>query len=294
MSATPTRVAAHVSLQVIVLLWGCTAVLGRQISIQAIPLVWYRLVIVVAVLGVYVPARGISLRLPARTAAGYAAVGALIGLHWLCFYGAIKVAGIATAVLSLSTSTFFTALFEPLVFRRRIAVAELVIGAIVVAAATLLIQYELHATVAGLALGLGSAVLAAMFGVLNGKLAPHERPERLMLYELAAALLVVSAFIPLQWTVPPAADLGWLAVLAVACTVIPQVWIVYVLRTLSPFTVSVTVNLEPVYALILAALVFPGEALGARFYVGAGVLFGLVILDAVRRTSRTRGAEPGT
>jgi drug/metabolite transporter (DMT)-like permease len=282
-----SRAAAHLSLQVIVLLWGCTALLGRQISIQAIPLVWYRLVIVVPVLGVYVPARGIPLRLPARTIGRYALVGALIGLHWLCFYGAIKEAGIATAVLSLSTGTFFTALFEPLVFRRRVAAEELAIGVVVVAAAALLIQYELHATPLGLALGLGSAVLAALFGVLNGKLAPHERPERLMFYELAAAALVVTAFMPLAWVVPPAADIGWLTVLAIACTVIPQVWIIYVLRTLSPFTVSVTVNLEPVYALILAALLFPGEAPSLQFYLGAGVLFALVILNAVRKTSRT-------
>jgi drug/metabolite transporter (DMT)-like permease len=282
-----SRAAAHLSLQVIVLLWGCTAILGRQISIHAIPLVWYRLLIVVAVLGIYVPARRIPLRLPARTALRYAMVGALIGLHWLCFYGAIKVAGIATAVLTLSTSTFFTALFEPLVFRRRVAAEELVIGAIVVGAAALLLQYELKVTPAGLALGLGSAVLAALFGVLNGKLARHEQPERLMFYELAAAWLVVSAFVPFSWVVPASPDLGWLTVLAIACTVIPQVWIIYVLRTLSPFTVSVAVNLEPVYALILAALLFPGEALSLRFYAGAGVLFALVILNGVRRTSRT-------
>jgi drug/metabolite transporter (DMT)-like permease len=282
-----SRAAAHLSLQVIVLLWGCTALLGREISIQAIPLVWYRLVIVAPVLGIYVAARGIPLRLPARTIGRYGLVGALIGLHWLCFYGAIKEAGIATAVLSLSTGTFFTALFEPLVFRRRVAAEELAIGVVVVGAAALLIQYELHATPLGLALGLGSAVLAALFGVLNGKLAPHERPERLMFYELAAAALVVTAFMPLAWVVPPAADIGWLTVLAIACTVIPQVWIIYVLRTLSPFTVSVTVNLEPVYALILAALLFPGEAPSVRFYAGASVLFALVILNAVRKTSRT-------
>lgn len=293
MSRTYSRAAAHVSLQVITLLWGCTAILGRQISIQAIPLVWYRLLIVVGVLGIYVPARGIGLRVPVRSAARYAAVGAFIGLHWLCFYGAIKVAGIATAVLSLSTVTFFTALLEPAVFRRRLAPAELTIGLVVVIAAALLIHVELHATPFGLALGLGSALLAAIFGVLNGKLAHDERPERLMLYELASATVVVSAFVPFQFVVPSTADLGWLAILAVACTVIPQVWIIYVLRTLSPFTVAVTVNLEPVYALILAAVLFR-ETLSARFYVAAGVLFALVIINGARRAPRARRihAEP--
>ena len=260
--------------------------LGRQISISAIPLVWYRLLMVVGVLVVFVPARGISLGVPLRAAARYAAVGSFIGLHWLCFYGAIKVAGIATAVISLSTVAFFTALIEPLVFRRRIAPDELAIGLVVVVAASLLIQVELHATPAGLALGLGSAVLAATFGVLNGKLAHDEHPERMMLYELAAACVVVSAFVPWHFVVPPTADLGWLAILAVACTVVPQIWIIYVLRTLSPFTVAVTVNLEPVYALILAAVLF-GETLSVRFYIAAGVLFALVIVNGARRATRS-------
>lgn len=290
-----SRPAAHASLQVIVLLWGATAILGRQISIQAIPLVWYRLLIVVAVLAVLVPARGIAMRIPARAAARYAVVGAIIGLHWLCFYGAIKEAGIATAVLSLSTVTFFTAVVEPIVFRRPVSVGELVIGAAVVIGAALLIQVELHAEPLGLALGLGSAVLAAVFGVLNGKLARREPPERLMLYELAAAAVVVTlcfAIAPSRFVAPwnlSVADLGWLSVLAVMCTVIPQVWIIHVLRTLSPFTVAVTVNLEPVYALLLAAVLFPhDQAPSTRFYVGAGLLFALVIINGIRKTRGKR------
>lgn len=277
-----TRAAAHLSLQVIVVLWGCTALLGHAISISAIPLVWYRLLIVVAVLAIYVPARGISFRIPTRALIRYSLIGAIIGGHWLCFYGAIKVAGIATAVLALSTITFFTALIEPVIFRRRVRMGEVVIGAIVVVAAAILMQYELHATPAGLALALGSALLAAIFGVLNGKLAHDERPERLMFYELAAALVVVSALMPWQFVVPTGADLGWLTVLAVACTVIPQVWIIYVLRTLSPFTVALTVNLEPVYSFLLAAVLL-GQTLSARFYVGAGILFALVLVNAARR-----------
>lgn len=286
-----SRATAHASLQVIVLLWGVTAILGRQITISAIPLVWYRLLVCVVALGAIVPLRRIALRIPRRSILQYSLVGALIGLHWLCFYGAIKHAGIATAVLSLSTVTFFTALVEPIVFRRRIAASELVIGSFVVVGAALLIQVELRTDVLGLALGLGSALLAAVFGVLNGKLAHREPPERLMLYELAAAAVTVTlcfAIWPHTFVAPgalTAPDALWISVLAIACTVVPQVWIIHVLRTLSPFTVAVTVNLEPVYALLLAAVLFTeDEALGARFYIGAGVLFALVIVNGVRRS----------
>ena len=293
-----SRPAAHALLHLTVLLWGFTAILGRLISIHAIALVWYRLIVVVVVMVVLVPARGLAMRLPVRTAARYAGVGAVIGLHWVCFYGAIKQSGISTAVLSLSTITFFTAVIEPVVFRRRVAIDELAIGGVVVAGVALLARVELHADPLGLALGLGSALLAAVFGVLNGKLARGEAPARLMLYEMAAALLVVTACFavdPVQFVAPaqiPAADLGWLAILGVACTVVPQIWVLLVLRVLSPFTVAVSVNLEPVYALILTALLFrDSEPLSPRFYGGAAVLIGLVIANAVRVTSRARARD---
>lgn len=289
---------AHTSLHVIVLLWGLTAILGRQISISAIPLVWYRLIGSVAVLALVMALRGRSFRIARRTAVKYGVVGGLIGLHWVCFYASIKVAGIATGVLSLSTVTFFTAVAEPIVMKRRVDVGELMIGAVVVGAASLLIQYELRVEPLGLVLGLGSAVLAAVFGVLNARLAHREPAERLMFFELAGATLVVGlGFVgwPSQLALPPTADLGWLAILAVVCTVIPQVWIIHVLRVLPPFTVAVTVNLEPVYALILAALLFPNDpAPSAQFYAGAAVLFALVIANGARKARAVRVAEPAT
>lgn len=292
-----SRGSAHAALQVIVVLWGGTAILGRQISISAIPLVWYRLLICVVALVALVHFRKLALRVPATKALRYAAVGAVIGLHWVCFYGSIKAAGIATAVLTLSTVAFFTAIVEPIVFRRRVVVAELVIGALVVVGAALLLQLELAPDPLGLALGLGSALFAAVFGTLNGKLAHAEPPERLMLYELSAAAITVTlCFIPFPETfVAPSvlsiADIAWLLVLGIACTVIPQVWIIHVLRTLSPFTVALSVNLEPVYALVLAVLVFPDDPpLTARFYLGTALLLGLVLLNARLRTRHATGA----
>lgn len=294
--ANLSRPSAHALLHGIVLLWGCTAILGHQISISAIPLVWYRLAIVVAVLAVFVPARGHALRVPRGAALRYAGVGAVVGVHWLCFYGAIKVAGIATAVLTLSTMAFFTAFLEPIAFRRRLDVRELAIGAAVVAGVALLLQVELHPGSLGLALGLGSALFASTFGVMNGRLAAREPPERLMLYEAGAAFVVVSAcfvVVPSQFVTPSGADCGWLLVLGVMCTVVPQVLVLHVLRTLSPFTVAVTTNLEPVYTLILAALLFPGdEPLGLRFYLGAAVLLGLVIANGVRKVPRPASPAP--
>lgn len=285
-----SRRSAHVLLHGIVLLWGCTAILGKQISIATIPLVWYRVALVVIVLAGLVPMRGHALRLPWQRARGYFVVGVFIGIHWLCFYGSVKVAGVATGVLTLSTITFFTALIEPLLFKRRVDVRELVIGAVVVGGAALLLKVEVHAAPLGIMLGLAASLFAACFGVMNGRLAQRdEPPERLMLYELAAATATVTvcfAFVPSEFVAPwhlSLADIGWLVVLAMMCTVVPQVLILNVLRTLSPFTVALATNLESVYSLILAAILFHDEPLTARFYLGAGVLFALVGLNAVRK-----------
>lgn len=293
-----SRPAAHVLLQLTVVLWGFTAILGHLISIHAVPLVWYRIAFVVPMLAVIIPLRGHSLRAPARSVWRAAVVGAFIGVHWLCFYGSIKQAGIAIAVLTLSTLAFFTAVIEPIVFRRRFDVGELVIGAVVVVGVALLVQLEGHPDPLGVALGFGSAFFSAIFGVLNGKLAPHEPPMRLLLHEMLAAFVVVSlpfAFAPGELVAPwqlSGADIGWLAVLALCCTVVPQVWALIVLRTLSPFTIAVCVNLETVYALILGAVLFPTtEKLSPKFYVGAAILLGLVVLNGVRRASREPGAR---
>ena len=294
-SSELSRPGAHALLQAVVVLWGATAVLGHLISIHAIPLVWYRLVLVVAVMIVVVPARGLSLRVTRRQLLHYGITGVFIGLHWVCFYGAIKQASIATAVLTLSTVAFFTAVIEPIAFRRRVSGEELALGAVVVAGVALLERVELDADALGLALGFGSAFLAALFGVLNGKLARGERPERLLLYEMLAALAVVTlcfAFDPVAPSSLSRADLGWLAVLAVLCTVIPQLLVLVVVRVLSPFTIALSVNLEPVYALILAALVLPATASpSARFYAGAGVLLALIIANAARARVRAGAAN---
>jgi len=286
-----TRVGAHALLHVTVLLWGLTAILGRQISIAAIPLVWYRILFVIVALAVWLPVRGISFRAPAGMARRYAGVGALIGLHWLCFYAAVKYAGISTAVLTLSTIAFFTACIEPIVFRRRVAVAELVLGVVVVFGVALLLRVEVHSDAFGLGLGFASALFSAWFGVLNGQLARAERAERLLFYEMVAGLATVtvvfvawpSAFVaPWQLSL---ADLGWLAVLALVCTVLAQLWALRVLRVLPPFTVAMSTNLEPVYSIAFAAVLYPQEeALSLRFYVGAAFLLGLVAINALRRT----------
>jgi drug/metabolite transporter (DMT)-like permease len=290
-SAPLSRPAAQVLLHLSVVLWGCTAILGRAISIDALPLVWYRLLLSIVGLAILIVMRGMSLRVSLRALGRYAIVGACIGVHWLCFFGAVKHAGIPTSVLTLSTMSFFTAITEPIAFRRRARVGELVLGAVVVVGVALLLKLEVHADPLGLALGLASALFASVFGVLNARIVHDEQPMRLMLFELCAAFVVVSlcfAVAPSELVAPwqlSGGNFMWLAVLAVACTVVPQVWSLMVLRVLSPFTIALSINLEPVYSLILAAILYSDtDPLSGRFYGGAALILVLVVVNATRNS----------
>ncbi len=280
-----------------VLVWGFTAILGRLISLGALALVWYRLAIVVLVMGPLIAGRRLGFAVPAATLRAFAGVGALVALHWLLFYGCIKYAGVAVAVLCLSTVTFFTALLEPLVFRRRPSRGELLLGALVMGGVSLLVRVETDTDALGLAMGLGSALFSAAFGVLNGRLAQGTRGEVVTFWELLFAFAVVSLFFlarPADFVAPWTLGLGdaaWLLVLGVGCTVLPWLWSLRVLRTLPPYALALAVTLETVYSLALAYWLFPhAEQLTWRFYVGGGVLVGLVAFNTWLKRPRAAPA----
>jgi drug/metabolite transporter (DMT)-like permease len=270
-----------------VFLWGFTAILGKSISIRALPLVWYRIWLVVGVMAVVLAFRGIGFRHPRLWQ--LFGVGALVALHWLLFYGCIKVAGVTVAVLCLSAITFFTALFEPIVFRRGLRTYEVLLGAVVVAGVVVLLRFEAKTEPLGWVLGLGSALFSAAFGTLNGKLALTENPEAVTFFELLGAALVTSLFFlvwPETFVVPwrlTGTDAALLAVLVGACTVLPWMWSLRVLKVLSPYTLSIAVALEPVYSMAMAALIWPTETLSMRFYLGAGILIALGPLNVLLR-----------
>ncbi len=294
MSAAPLKPAsAHALLHFTVFIWGFTAILGRSISISAVPLVWYRLVFVLPIMAGLIWVNRVGFRAKARTVWAWLGIGVLVALHWLMFYGCIKYAGVAVAVLCLSSNTFFTALFEPVVFRRRVVVGELLIGAAVVVGVAMIVRFETHANGLGLALGLGSSLFSAAFGTLNGIFAKDEPSQRVTLYELSSATVVTSlTFLlwPADFVSPLALslkDFAMLLVLSVVCTVLPWQWSLRILKTLSPYTLALAVSLEPVYSMALAYVLFPdSEQLTGRFYLGAAVLVLLVLMNSrMKRTA---------
>ncbi len=289
-----TQRAAYAVLHLTVFLWGFTAILGKSITLSALPLVFYRLWGVVLVMAVLVALARKPLPTPKRVLRLFG-VGVLVALHWWLFYASIKLAGVTVAVLCLSSITFFTALFEPWVFRRAVRPYELLLGSAVVGGVVLLVQLEQRGDVRGWAIGIGSALFSSAFGALNGKLASEEEPAQLTLFELLGAALLLSLLCavtgdfvaPLQ---VGAKDAGLLLVLVVACTVFPWLWSLRVLRVLSPYTLALAVALEPVYSMAMAVLIWPDtERLSPRFYLGSALLIALGPLNAWLR-KRSEGA----
>ena len=281
---------AHALMHFTVFVWGFTAILGRLISISAVPLVFYRLLVVISVMPLIIKWRGLSFGVAPSTLRRFAVVGVLVALHWLLFYGCIKYAGIAVAVLCLSSLTFFTALLEPLMFKRKLSVSELVLGFGVMLGVSVLVKVETNTDAVGLAMGMGSALFSASFGVLNGQLARETRGEVMTFWELLAATVATSAFFALwpgefvsPWKLS-AVDVGLLLLLGIGCTVLPWLWNLRVLKTLSPYALALAVSLEPVYSMVLAWFIFPdAEQLTWRFYVGGGVLLALVAFNTWRK-----------
>lgn len=293
-----THRQAHALLHFTVLLWGATAIIGKSVAIAALPLVFYRVVIVALVTVPIVALRRTGFAISRRQLAELSAIGVIVAAHWVLFYASVKYAGVAVGVLCLSTITFFTALIEPLLFARSLRVRELVIGSLVVIGVVLLLRFEVNADPIGYVMGIGSALCASLFGTWNGLVTRREQPERVTMYELTAASIACAAAFAVgggfvaPWQVS-ATDWVLIGVLAIGCTLLPWLWSLRVLRTLAPYTVALSVSLEPVYSMIFAAALWPeSEQLTVRFYIGAGLLIALVVINAVSSAVRSSAVPP--
>ena len=280
-----SRPRAHALLHLTIFMWGVTAIIGKSISIAALPLVFYRVVIVTVLMGAVLVRRKIPFRITRRQLAELAAAGTCVGLHWVLFYGTVKEAGVAVAVICLSTITFFTALMEPVFLRRSVRRHELVLGLVVVVGVALLMRLELHASVKGYAMGLASAFFSAAFGTWNGSIVQRHPAERVTFYEIASAAVMCGLAFPILGGFVAPWNIGirdWmlLGVLAVGCTMLPWLWSLRILRTLSPYTIAIAVALEPVYAVAIAYLLWPdAERLSARFYLGVVLILGVIAFN---------------
>jgi drug/metabolite transporter (DMT)-like permease len=275
---TPTG-KAQWQIHFCVILWGFTAILGKLITLQALALVWWRMLIVVAALAL-VPTVWRGLRaMPLRLIAAYAGIGCLVALHWLTFYAAIKLANASVAATCMGVGPAFLALVEPWLTRKRFDARELALGVLVIPGVVLVaggVPASMHL---GLGVGILSALLVALFGALNKRLVEHADPLTVTGVELGAGTLLLTVLAPLLphdgplLPLPDLHDLTLLLVLSIGCTLLPYTVALAALRKLSAFYVQLATNLEPVYAIALA-IVLLGEQreLGLMFYLGVAII----------------------
>ena len=288
---------AFIQLHAAVLLAGLTGVLGRLISLNAGLLVWYRLLLTVPSLWLLALLRRQSIRIGRRDLWRIFGIGGIAALHWVSFYASIKYSNVSVALLCFSSIGFFTALIEPLVMRHRVDRVELLLGLLVIVGILFIFQVDPHYKT-GILIGLLSALLGSLFPVLNKRILERVPAENVTLYELSGGFLVLTVLMPLYLYLFPAPSLVpgwqdwiWLLVLSWACTVLAFNLSMSALQKISAFTVNLSYNLEPVYGILLAFLLFREDRyLGGGFYIG----FCLILLSIILQTLRLRRARVKT
>ena len=287
-----------------VLLWGFTAILGKLITLPALPLVWWRMLIVVVALALLPRVwRGVR-AMPLRTRWVYAGIGALVALHWLTFYGAIKLSNASVAATCIAFATPMTALVEPLLTRQRFQPRDLLLGLASLPGIWLVVGGVPAGMHAGIVAGVVSALFVALFGTLNKRMVDGGDPLTVTALELGAGTLTLTLLAPVMpllvpafagplLLVPTGMDAFWLVVLALACTLFPFALCLVALRHLSAFTAQLSVNLEPIYAIVLAAILFgEQQELSGKFYAGVAIILGVVFAQGLLAGRRKPAAHP--
>jgi drug/metabolite transporter (DMT)-like permease len=287
------KIKNHLHLHFLVFIAGFTAILGELISIDAIPLVWFRMVFATVFMFIYIKLAKVNIAIPRKALVKLSVAGIIIALHWITFFASIKVSNISIALGMFSTGAFFASIIEPIIFRRAIIWYEIILGIFVVFGVFIITQSEIK-YISGILLGLLSAFLSSLFAVLNGKFLQKHTATVISFYEFVSGLLFLSVFIlfldksfSVEFFNLSVSDYGYLIILATICTAYAFIAAVHVMKVISPYTVVLSYNLEPVYGILLAMLIFPEqEKMSSSFYLGAVTIIVMVLLNAVLKNLR--------
>lgn len=283
---------AFLQLHLSVFLAGFTGILGKLISLNEGLLVWYRLMITSVTLYVLFRFQGTFKKLPWKDILPIGSTGVVVALHWLFFYGSIKYSNVSIGVICFSLTSLFTAIFDPLINRRRFDVAEMLLSMLTLLGILLIFHFDTQYRT-GIILGIISAMFAALFTVFNKRLIKRFDTYTITFYELSTGFIVLSLamplylyFFPAPSLLPSSMDLLYLLVLAWFCTVLMYLLSMSALKKISPFTVNLCFNLEPVYSIVMAFVLFhENKFLNNAFYAGLGCIIlsvGLQMLRVVR------------
>jgi len=285
-SSSPAAIQDYLHLHFIVLIWGFTAILGRLVTIPAVELVFYRTLLAFLLLAVTCLLLRKSLKIGNRTRVQLMLTGTIIALHWILFFAAARVANVSVCLAGMATGSLWTSLLEPLFQRRPVRLLEISLGVVAIVGLYVVFHFEINHAL-GLAMAVASAMLSALFSVINARFAVIYDAQVVTFYEMIGAFVSTVALLPVFAVVfysdqsinlsPTTTDWLWILLLAWVCTVYAYSAGVHLLRKFTPFAISLTVNLEPVYGIVLAVLIFGDEEkMTPGFYVGT-----LIILLAV-------------
>ena len=285
---------SYLHLHFIVFVWGFTAVLGKLISLDAMPLVWYRMSLAVLFIILYIWYKKVPMKVPLKTLLGFLFAGLVIAFHWFTFFKAIKVSNISVTLACLSTGAFFASLMEPIFYGRKVIWYEVFFGIIVFIGLYIIFNIDGH-FINGILLALTSAFLSALFSMINGKYAKEYNPTVISFYELLGGVFFFSIFLYFTGSFNTSffkvsnSDWLYLIILSTFCTAYAFIASVKVMKFLSPYTVMLTINLEPIYGIILAVIVFEEtEKMSFNFYIGALIILSTVILNGVLKYHSTQ------
>jgi drug/metabolite transporter (DMT)-like permease len=269
----------------LVFIWGFTAILGALISIDAIPLVWYRMLFAVIFVFVYFVIKKKSLRIGPRALLNFFIGGVIIAVHWIFFFSAIKVANVSVALIAMSTGALFTSFIEPIFFRRRINFIELLFGLIVISGLYLILNVEGNYTL-GIIYALIASFLSVLFTVLNGLYVRKHTAEVISFYQLLFGVGFITGFTFEQFSLK-SSDLIYLLILGSICTAYAFIVSVKIMKHLTPYTVILTLNMEPIYGIILAVIIFgEKEKMSTQFYVGGAIILLIVIINGILKNKK--------
>jgi drug/metabolite transporter (DMT)-like permease len=275
-----------------VVIWGFTGILGNLISISAVQMVWYRVMIASITLLAYFLLTNTSLKVSRKQFLQFFFTGSIVAIHWILFFHAIKVSTVSVTLVCLSSFTLFTAILEPLIKKQSILIPDVVIGLIIILGIYLIFKFESQYT-EGIILGLSSALASSLFATINSTLVQKSDPKVIGFYELSGAFfwITIYRFITMDLQNErfdlSGSDWFYLLVLGTICTALAYVAGVSVMRTLSAFRVALITNLEPVYGIVLAFIFFgTRETMSVGFYLGATLILGSIFLYPVYKKRR--------
>jgi len=281
-----------------VFIWGFTGILGQLITITAVHLVWYRVLIASVSLFLYFKVNKTALKISRSTFLTLIFTGALVGGHWILFFASIKLSTVPVTLVCLSSITLFTAIFEPLINKKKISKLEILAGACIICGIILIFKFETKYT-KGIIAGLMSAVFGSLFPIINSRQVKKIEPPVIAFYELSGAFVWISIFLLCtggfdRSMILKPSDLGYLVILGTICTSLAYVAGVSVMRELSAFKVALITNLEPVYGIIMSLVFFKDtNKMTPGFWVGAVIILSTIFLFPVaqkqiaRRKTRT-------